>query len=185
MSLDGTEVMEFAHHIPVNVRSLPRRGKELHLKSNAYQRARLAQNHGLEGVDCFECFLQIQPRSQGHVHVQGTLSAKVVQNCVVSGEPMFQDVHDSFVLLFIPQTQDQQERGEIIFDEKGQEEDDIEFFDGVQIDLGAVVEEFFELALDPYPRKQGVQFHPVWIGEEMQPDKPVSPFAILKKIKPS
>ena len=44
--------------------------------------------------------------------------------------------------------------GEILLDAEGP--DSPETFSGDTIDVGALAEEFFGLAIDPYPRKQGV-----------------------------
>ncbi len=44
--------------------------------------------------------------------------------------------------------------GEIVLDAEGP--DSPETFSGDTIDVGALAEEFFELAIDPYPRKSGV-----------------------------
>ena len=48
------------------------------------------------------------------------------------------------------------------------------------IDLGAVALEFLVLACDPYPRKPGVHFSDVSIGEKEQDP---SPFAALGRFK--
>ena len=49
---------------------------------------------------------------------------------------------------------------------------------GGMIDLGALATEFLVLGIDPYPRKSGVEFGSVTIGE----DAP-KPFAALEALK--
>jgi len=177
MSPQASSIMEFAHKLLVNVSALPRKGKEFELVSDEASRCRLAQNHDLVAVEHFVAHFQLVPQSAGRVRVHGSFVARVVQNCVISGEAMMVDVQDDFTLLFVPQAQEIKGQTEIILDVEENEEDMVEFFTGTHIDLGAVVEEFFCLALDPYPRKQGAEFDPIQIGEEE-----MSPFAILKKI---
>ena len=50
-----------------------------------------------------------------------------------------------------------------------------------RMDVGALIEEFLILSLDPYPRKPGVRFE----GAEFSsnPDAAESPFSVLKKLK--
>jgi len=62
--------------------------------------------------------------------------------------------------------------------------DSPETFVGDRIDVGAVAEEFFELAIDPYPRKPGLpdEAVPQVFGDAGdEDDKPVSPFAKLSE----
>jgi len=172
MSPNDVGIMEFAHKLSVNVSSLARKGQVIDLISNQGELARLAQNHDLVAVLHFEASFHLTPRSKGQVHLNGHFTARLVQNCVISGEPITQQLRDDFTLLFVPRSQQT---------ENQDDDDRLEFFDGHSIDLGAVVEEFFELALDPYPRKDGAEFIPVQIGEAQEEDKPVSPFAALKK----
>ncbi len=88
--------------------------------------------------------------------VRGKFSAVVVQNCVVTLDPVKSNLEDTFELRYIPAadwTADLQREVEISPDES-----DVEPFEGSSIDLGAVVAEYLALALDPYPRKSGVEF---------------------------
>jgi len=172
------QTMEFAHKLLVNVSSLPRKGKEFDLVSDAPSRDHLAQNHGLVAVEHMHAHFHLVPQQGGRVRLDGDFVAKLVQNCVITGEAITQQISDDFHLIFIPQAQAEKEQAEIILNVEAEEEDRVEFFDGTHIDLGGVVEEFFCLALDPYPRKEGAEFTSIHIGEG--DDR--SPFAILKKI---
>jgi uncharacterized metal-binding protein YceD (DUF177 family) len=61
-----------------------------------------------------------------------------------------------------------------------------ETFEGDQIDIGAVAEEFFELAIDPYPRKIDAEYIEIIEedDEEVEDEvKPDSPFAGLAKLR--
>jgi len=178
---NNAEIMKFAHDLSVNVSTLPHKGQEITLISNDAQRATLAQNHGLVAVEHFEMTCHLQPRRHGHVHLSGSFTATVVQNCVISGDAITNVVQDTFTLLFVPQQAQVKKEHEIILTVETQQDDVTEFFDGTHIDLSAVVEEFFELALDPYPRRPEAEFHPVQIGETPE-EKPPSPFAGLKKL---
>jgi len=181
MTLNAAGIMEFAHHVPMNVRALPRKGKEVTLISNADECDRLAQNHALVAVLSFKANFHLIPRPRANVHLRGSFTAQVVQNCVISGEEIISEVSDNFTLLFVPRQDQAQSDDDMIWHFSPQEDDASDFYDGNEIDLGSVVEEFFDLALDPYPRKKDAAFQPVSIGEEVPEDKPISPFAALKK----
>jgi len=185
---NDARIMKFAHNLPVNVHTIPHKGQEIHLTSDAAQRARLAHNHDLVAVEQFQASFHLQPRAKGQVHLRGEFSATIIQHCVISGEEITQQLSEHFTLLFVPQmgqTQTKDKR-EVILDAYDEEQDNLEFFNGGQIDLGAVIEEFFCLAIDPYPRKREAEFHPVSIGAAQEETcSPESPFATLKKLAPS
>jgi hypothetical protein len=67
--------------------------------------------------------------------------------------------------------------GEILIDADGP--DSPETFAGDIIDVGALAEEFFELAIDPYPRKPGSGLDHVETAD--QPDSPFARLSALKK----
>jgi hypothetical protein len=58
--------------------------------------------------------------------------------------------------------------GEILLDAEGP--DSPETFSGDTIDVGALAEQFFGLAIDPYPRKQGVSLDAVGDSEPAESD---------------
>jgi hypothetical protein len=72
------------------------------------------------------------------------------------------------------------EGGEMLIDPEG--EDLPETFAGNSIDVGALAEEFFELALDPYPRKPDAELPPTEPGSEEVVEEP-SAFAKLAQIR--
>jgi len=183
MSHNDAGIMEFAHHVPINVQALPRKGKEVTLISSEDECGRLAQNHALVAVLSFNANFYLTPRPRGNVHLRGSFTAQVVQNCVISGEAITSEVSDNFTLLFVPRQNQVPSDDEMILHFSPQDDDASDFYDGHEIDLGGVVEEFFELALDPYPRKKDATFQPISIGEKLQEDKPISPFAALKKFQ--
>ena len=57
-----------------------------------------------------------------------------------------------------------------------------ELFTGDSIDVGALAAEFAALAIDPYPRKQGLEYAD-HVESDPASDKKPSPFAVLQGIK--
>lgn len=186
---------------PVNVRSLPPKGLALTLQTNEKERAALARVHGLLAVRSFAAALQLRPWQKRGVELSGQIDAVIEQQCVITAEPVENTVQKRFEAYFVPQEsrlakprsrQAEHETVELLLDPEG--EDAPEIFSGGILDAGAVAEEFFELAIDPYPRQAGAVL-PAGVSlpagqknagkneESAAAEKPVSPFAALKALK--
>jgi hypothetical protein len=77
---------------------------------------------------------------------------------VVTLDPLEARIDEAVDGLFLPEDsklgrQGVGEAGEILIDAEGP--DSPETFSGDTVDVGALAEQFFGLAIDPYPRKQG------------------------------
>ena len=162
---------------PVSVRRLPQRGFPLVIEANEQQRAALAEAHMLLSVDSFRAELMLTNWKRGGVQITGTVEASVVQACIVSLEPIPAKIDESIDAIFVPESsplaKPDIEEGELFLAADGP--DGPETFDGETIDAGAVAEEFFALALDPYPRKQGAT-----VAAPVDDDPEASPFAKLR-----
>ena len=141
---------------PVNVARLPQRGMQVRIDADAEQRAALAAIHSLEGVESLQADLLAAPWKRNGVRVSGSVSATVDQLCVVSLEPMRNEMKEEIDMVFLPQDsklgrEGFGQGGEIVLDFDG--DDSPETFSGDWIDVGALAEEFFGLGIDPYPHK--------------------------------
>jgi len=184
MSPDSGTIMKFALKYLVNRHTIPPKGTKVRLEADEKARRELAQNHGIVHVHSFVGDFQLTPSSQGGVTVSGRIVADIVQRCVISGEEIPGHIDTDVEVVFMPQepppTADKHpEEVEILLDVE--QDDKIEMIRGNMIDIGAVAEEFFELAVDPYPRKEGAAFSPT--SKMQEQDAPVSPFAVLAKLK--
>lgn len=142
--------------MPVNVARLPQRGMPVVLEPDAEQRQALAQIHGLDSIVSFRADLEVTHWRRHGVRVEGRISAIVGQTCVVTLEPMENAIDEEIDAVFLPEAsklgrEGFGQGGEIVLDPEG--EDSPETFSGDWIDVGALAEEFFGLAIDPYPRK--------------------------------
>jgi uncharacterized metal-binding protein YceD (DUF177 family) len=174
----------------VGVKDIPETGLEVSMQADAAERAEIAKSAGLIAVDMLEADLAIIKLDETKLRVAGPLRARVVQTCVVSLEPFEAEIHAEVETDFAAQAQKSVPRRS---GAKGRKESDDDFsssfaaqldapdpiVDG-RIDLGALVEEFLVLNLDPYPRKPGVRFDAA--GFSSLPDEMASPFAALKKL---
>src|SRR5262245_30572699 len=143
----------------VNVVRLPQKGMPVVIEADANQRARLAEAHGLVSVERYRADLLVAPWKSHGVRITGTVEADIVQECVVSLERLDAGIAEEVSALFLPEDSKLGRLGfhgggEILLDIDGP--DSPETFSGDTIDVGELAEEFFELAIDPYPRKPGI-----------------------------
>lgn len=150
-------------HSPVsfvaNVAHLPQKGMPVVVVADPKQRAALAAEHGLLSVEEYRADLLVAPWKRNGVKVSGRVEAKITQECVVTLDPIDAQISEEVSGLYFPEDSKLarlgfHDKGEIHLDAEGP--DSPETFAGDTIDVGALAEEFFGLAIDPYPRKPGI-----------------------------
>lgn len=130
------------------------------------------------------------------IKVTGELEADVVQRCVVTLEPVPAHVKEEFSALYAPDhliPKEDEEAESDHFQYLGAEEDFPEPMPGGRIDIGELVAQNLSLALDPYPRRDGVEFTPILedvgpdtlslTGDEPAEPPRQNPFAALSRLK--
>jgi len=169
-----------------NLARLGNAGDEVRFAANEAERAAIAKWAGVLSVEKLEVGVQIKKLAPNRFGLTFELAAEVSQACVVSLEPVPGRIRHSFSreLVFTgpsrhrPDQADKVGKGtesEAVVDlEEGPEE-----ITSLHLDLAVPVLEEFVLSLDPYPRRQGVEFTPK-TGDS---DPPESPFAVLKGLK--
>jgi hypothetical protein len=156
----------------VNVGRLPQKGLHVVVEADSAQRAGLAAEHELLSVEKWRAELEVTPWKRRGIRVEGRVKADFTQACVVTLEPVPAHIDEHVEGLFLPDDsklgrQGFGDGGEILIDADGP--DSPEVFSGDTVDVGALAEEFFGLAIDPYPRKQGVALDIG--GDEDQPEE--------------
>jgi len=170
----------FSH--PLRVESIKLRGNRVRIAADESQRDRIASELGLDSLDQLETDYVLS-RSGDNVALEGSITAKLHQICVVTLDPFPVDLTVPLTLAFAPEEPSRvatrRAESEAVDVEVALDADDPPepIVDGV-IDLGAVTLEFLALALDPYPRKPGVSF----AAGPVEPARE-SPFAALAKLK--
>ncbi|MBI1201754.1 MAG: DUF177 domain-containing protein [Rhodopseudomonas sp.] len=112
------------------------------------------------------------------VHVTGRVRAVVGQTCVVTLEPIENEVDEPVEIDFAESASDDTAAGDRDLHRQAADDDAPEPLIGGTIDLGAIATEFLILGIDPYPRKAGVEFAPPAVED----DTP-HPFAALAALK--
>lgn len=134
-------------------------------KATAEQRVDLARRMGVASVEKAQASVTVQRVSGGLIHALGSIQADLTQNCVVSLGPVPAHIEDEFEGWFgdrekaVSFAKAKNER-EI---KKGQSELEIleeavdpEPIINGKIDIGELATQYLSLALDPYPRAEGV-----------------------------
>ncbi len=159
--------------VPVAVEDVAETGARFDLVADTETRATVARVAGLRDLPRLEANFEVKRHGEG-LHVAGRVAATVGQACVVTLEPLVNEVEEEIDLLFVPPPAAPPE-GEETGDDVG---DDAEPLIGGTVDLGALAAEFLILGIDPYPRKPGALFQP---PPDAKPDQ--GPFAALAALK--
>ena len=159
----------------VKVEALPRDGLTQKIEATPAERVALAADNDLADIAKLTAEFVIKRSGKG-VRVVGTVHAEVSQTCVVSLDPFPVTIDESIDVRFAQEARDRPGRAEPEVVALDAEDAPDPIVDG-KVDLGALAAEFIALALDPYPRKPGVEFAP---PPEEAPDP--SPFDALGKI---
>lgn len=155
---------------------LSQAGSSVAVAAGDEERARLAQWAGVAQVPAFAAQVELRRLTRTSFTYDAELKADVVQSCVVTLEPVASHIakHIARELHFSPRPH--ADGGELTLstgDEEVPEE-----ITSLDYDLAGPLLEEFLLAIDPYPRKQGVSFEPPADQAEPTP----GPFAVLKQL---
>ena len=165
--------------VPVAAEEIPDVGQRFDLVADEPVRTAVAKVAGLRDLPRFEAHFDVTRRGAGGLHLMGKISATVGQTCVVTLEPLDNEVEETVDLLFEPSLPVSETDGRAEPRPRDVKLDDPEPLVGGVVDLGALATEFLILGLDPYPRKPGAIFE---APQEGRPDDgPFAPLAHLAK----
>lgn len=135
-------------------------GSALEIAASEGERAALARRFGFLGLPAFSARVTVDRRVGGQVIVEGRLRGKIVQACILSLDPVTQELDEAFRIVFKQDlTEDHDpESGETVLNAQA---DAPEPLSGNMLDVGEIVAEQLSLVADPYPRKPGVRLEDV------------------------
>jgi uncharacterized metal-binding protein YceD (DUF177 family) len=163
-----------AWSMPIAVADVPETGFRVALSADERTRLSVAKLADLRALPRFEARFELARHGRGGLHLVGTLSATVAQICVLTLEPIENEVEENIDLVFAPPaTSIAKATGSVEVPLDGPEP-----VTGGAIDLGTIATEFLILAIDPYPRKPGAVFE-----APDAPDDSDQPFAALAALK--
>jgi len=166
---------EFSRLIPVD--RIPETGLEERIEADESERATLAERFDLPEIRSFVGDFHITPWRRGRIHVEGMVTAEVVQRCVITLDPFPVEIAFALERFFIAEGTRRDHVEEL-------EGDEPDIVNGGAIDLGELAAEELALNLDPYPRKLGAELAAEIA--DVQPENVQrtadSPFAALRKL---
>ena len=162
-------------------------GAALDIVANDGERAALAKRFGFLGLPAFSARVTVDQRPGGLVVVEGRLRGRLVQACVLTLDPVTQDLDDMFRVVFKRGLADDldPESGETVLSAQADAPEPLE---GNMLDVGEIVAEQLSLAADPYPRRPGAKLEDVLPkprhgGRKGAPEQRRHPFAGLAALK--
>lgn len=165
---------------PVNIDQIPETGLQVAFEATEAERAALASAAGLRTVEQAAASFELSHAGGGKVNVVGRVTARVGQTCVVTLDPIENQIDEPIDLVFAPEA-DIPRLSSTVDDEAESDEipDPPEPIVNGVIDLGRVATDALFLGIDPYPRKSDAVFEQPTIAADPEDH----PFAALKALK--
>lgn len=165
-------IAEFSRKFPLDsLGSVPRR---VSIDATETERSAIAARFDLAALNALAATATLTASQRG-VDVVGRLAARLVQNCVVTGDPVVTTIDEPFSLRFVEADQLASDNEET---ELSETDCDLIAIDRGTIDLGEAVAQTLGLALDPFPRspaERARENERKWVAGE-----DAGPFANLK-----
>lgn len=163
------------------VKSIPEAGLQVERAASPEEREGIARALDLIACSSLTARYALAPRSGGHFRLTGTFKAQIEQSCVVTLEPLTNEIAESFSVDYWPETEIPSPASGVV---DVHDEPDLEPIVTGRIKVGRVIFECLAGAIDLFPRKPGVTFEaPVAPSENGVASKSDSPFAALARIK--
>jgi uncharacterized metal-binding protein YceD (DUF177 family) len=171
----------------VDVDRLGPSGTAIEIAASDSERAALAKRFGFLELPAFSARVTLDRRPGGRVVVVGRLRGKIVQACILTLEPVTQDLDETFRIAFKQDLAEERdpESGEALVSAHA---DAPEPLPGNLLDVGEIVAEQLSLAAEPYPRRGGVKLEDVMPkprkdGRHGRPEQRRHPFAGLAALR--
>jgi hypothetical protein len=161
------------------IRDIPETGLQITREASTQERDGVARALDLLACPSLTTQYAIAPRGAGHFRLTGTLQARVEQSCVVTLEPLTNEVAANFSVDYWPETEIAAPSGGVL---DVHDEPDLEPIVAGRLEVGRVIFESLAGAIDLFPRKPGATLESPSAPSDSG-GKPESPFAALAKIK--
>jgi uncharacterized metal-binding protein YceD (DUF177 family) len=167
----------FSRIITLDGKTGPLEGR---IEATEIEKARLAEFYRISGLSSLTLDYRFDPLLSGSYRLTGELRASLTQACSVTLEPVDAVIREDVSLEFWPEHLIQgpaREDPEDVLESDPPEP----IVDG-RVDLGHLAAEIFASAINPYPRKEGVEFD--WTDPKAEAEaETLKPFAALARLK--
>jgi uncharacterized metal-binding protein YceD (DUF177 family) len=147
--------------------------KHVSLAADTAERTALARRFALASLEALSAEAELAAVGDA-IEACGTMSARLIQSCVATAQPMAATLEEPFRIRFeAPDADATEEEFELTADDC-----DVMEHDGQAIDLGEAVAQTLGLAIDPFPRAPNAD--EVLKAAGILGEEDASPFAKLK-----
>lgn len=162
---------------PVRVDRIPLSGTVREIVAGEEERRALAARFGIVSIDSLSARVALRRTNEDDVAVSTRFAARVVQECVVTLDPVASDIDEEVTLLFRPVGQEALDRKTVVIPA----DEDFEPFAGESLDIGEAVAVELALCLDPFPRSPAAdEAAGPGEGDDSPPEGTDSPFRVLE-----
>jgi hypothetical protein len=154
-------------------------GRHVELEASEETRAALAKPAAVDAVERLHATFDLTRRGRDGLRVSGRVTGAVRQSCVVTLEPVLNEIDETIDVDFVPArdiADADRADDEIVLTPSSDEREPL--LNGT-VDLGALAAEFLILGVDPYPRKAGAAFE---VPKDAS-DPAGHPFAVLAALQ--
>ena len=166
--------------VPIAVEQIPEAGLHRDIEADRAAREAMAELAGVREILSASASIDVTPDNGGRFHVTGRVRARVGQTCVVTLDPIENDIDEPIDLILAPP--DQIPALADLVDDGDESEAEIpdppEPIENGVINLGRLATDALFLAIDPYPRKPDAVFEPLIAAADPEDH----PFAALKAL---
>jgi hypothetical protein len=167
--------------VPVTVAQIPDTGLHRDIEADPAALAAMAEIAGLREIVFARASLDVTPKGEGRVQVAGRVRARVGQSCIVTLDPIENDIDEPIDLIFAPPEQIPQLAD--LVDDAAESDAEIpdppEPIENGVINLGRLATDALFLGVDPYPRRPDAVFEPPAVIVDPEDH----PFAALKALQ--
>lgn len=160
------------------IQDIPETGLSVERTASPEERDAIAQALDLVACSNLTVRYKIIPGAEGHFRLTGSLEARVEQSCVVTLEPLTNEVAESFSVDFWPEMEMPEPTGGVL---DVHDDPDLEPIVAGRIEVGRIVFQSLAGGIDLFPRKPGATFEPPASHESA--GKGEGPFAALAKMR--
>jgi hypothetical protein len=146
------------------------------LEANEAERDRIRRALDLPGLEHLSAEVLLKPWFDG-VEVSGSWEARFTQTCSVTVERLDQQLSGAFTVRVVPEGSIHAPTDEQEMEVDLEAPDPPDVSPDGSVDIADLVVEHFALEIDPFPRKEGVEFTPP------EPHPEDSPFAALRRLR--
>jgi uncharacterized metal-binding protein YceD (DUF177 family) len=163
-------------------------GAEISFVASREEMSQILDIIGIVSLNRLEGDIRIKPWHKTGFMLVGELRASAAQECVVTLDPVPEEVVEPFERTFIPEAEAAREEPDedIVVDFILEAEDPPDILTGHTINLLEIVAEHLALGLNPWPRAQGAEINAAYTitDKDIDADETApSPFDVLKDLK--